>query len=170
MEYSYSFSEELQQEWEWSDRFSTQPEILEYANHVADGFDLRKNIRFGCRVESMVFSEDNNWIIATSSGEIYKSKFCVMATGTLSSVNEPKFEGVDSFEGDWYVTGRWPHETVDFTGKNVGIIGTGSSAVQAIPVIAQEAKHLTVFQRTANYSLPAHNRLLGKEEVKSVKA
>ena len=92
MEYSYSFSEELQQEWEWSDRFSTQPEILEYANHVADRFDLRKNIRFGCRVESMVFSEDNNWIIATSSGEIYKSKFCVMATGTLSSVNEPKLE------------------------------------------------------------------------------
>ena len=170
MEYSYSFSDELQQEWEWSDRFSTQPEILEYANHVADRFDLRKNIKFASRVESMTFSDNHNWVIETVSGEVYRSRYCVMATGTLSSINEPKFDGVDSFGGDWYVTGRWPHKAVDFTGKKVGIIGTGSSAVQAIPVIASQAEKLTVFQRTPNYSIPARNRPLTGEEVYEIKS
>ena len=170
MEYSYSFSDELQQEWEWSDRFSTQPEILEYANHVADRFDLRKNIKFDSRVESMTFSDNQTWVIETVSGEVYRSRYCVMATGTLSSINEPKFDGVDAFGGDWYVTGRWPHKTVDFTGKRVGIIGTGSSAVQAIPVIASQAEELTVFQRTPNYSIPARNRPLTGEEVYEIKS
>ena len=170
MEYSYSFSDELQQEWEWSDRFSTQPEILEYANHVADRFDLRKNIKFDSRVESMTFSDNQTWVIETVSGEVYRSRYCVMATGTLSSINEPKFDGVDAFNGDWYVTGRWPHKTVDFAGKRVGIIGTGSSAVQAIPVIASQAEELTVFQRTPNYSIPARNRPLTGEEVDEIKS
>ncbi len=170
MEYSYSFSDELQQEWEWSDRFSTQPEILEYASHVADRFDLRKNIKFGSRVESMTFSDNQTWVIETVSGEVYRSRYCVMASGTLSSINEPKFDGVDAFGGDWYVTGRWPHKKVDFAGKRVGIIGTGSSAVQAIPVIASQAEELTVFQRTPNYSIPARNRPLTGEEVYEIKS
>ncbi|SVD98834.1 uncharacterized protein METZ01_LOCUS451688, partial [marine metagenome] len=170
MEYSYSFSDELQQEWEWTDKFSTQPEILKYANHVADRFDLRKDIRFSSRVESIMFSDDNMWTIKTDSGEVYQSRYCVMATGTRSSINEPKFDGVDSFNGDWHVTGRWPHKTVDFTGKKVGIIGTGSSAVQAIPVIAAQSKELTVFQRTPNYSIPARNRPLAAEEIHKIKA
>ena len=169
MEYSYSFSEDLQQEWEWSYRFSTQPEILEYANHVANRFDLKKDIRLDSRVQSMAYCDDDKWSVKTVSGASYKSKYCVMATGTLSSVNEPKFTGINSFNGDSYVTGRWPQEPVDFTGKKVGIIGTGSSAVQAIPVIASEAEHLTVFQRTANYSIPARNRPLNTEEVSKIK-
>ena len=170
MEYSYSFSEELQQEWEWSHKFSTQPEILNYANHVADRFDLRTDIKFDSHVESAVYEESGQyWVIATVAGEIYTSQYCVMATGTLSLVNEPKFEGVQDFKGDWHVTGRWPHEPVDFTGKKIGVIGTGSSAVQAIPVIAQNAKQLTVFQRTANYSVPANNRPLSSIEVKEFK-
>ena len=170
MEYSYSFSEELQQEWEWSHRFSTQPEILNYASHVADRFDLRTNIKFDSHVESTTYQEGGRyWIVVTVAGEIYTSRYCVMATGTLSLVNEPKFEGVRDFKGDWHVTGRWPHEAVNFSGKKIGIIGTGSSAVQAIPVIAREAEKLTVFQRTANYSIPANNRLLSSIEVKEFK-
>lgn len=171
MEYSYSFSEELQQEWEWSYRYSTQPEILEYAGHVADRFGLRKHIRFNSRVASATYNEvDSMWELQTTHGDMYKGKYCIMATGTLSSVNTPKFDGLDDFKGQWYVTGRWPHEGVDFKGKDVGIIGTGSSAVQSIPVIAEDAKSLTVFQRTANYSIPAHNRPLESAEVSHIKS
>lgn len=171
MEYSYSFSDDLQQEWEWSYRFSTQPEILEYANHVADRFNLRDSIKFNSRVESAMYNESiKRWIVMTDSGESFSSKYCVMATGTLSTVNLPKFDGIDRYKGDWYMTGRWPHHSVDFTGKTVGIIGTGSSAVQAIPVIAEQAKHLTVFQRTPNYSIPANNRPLESEEANRTKA
>ena len=170
MEYSYSFSNELQQEWNWSHRFSTQPEILEYANHVADRFDLRGHIKFETRVNSVEYEAgEKQWLLRSSSGEEFYGRYCVMATGTLSSVNQPKFAGLDKYQGDWYVTGRWPHDGVDFSGKNVGIIGTGSSAVQAIPVIAKEAKHLTVFQRTANYSIPAKNRPLESNEVDDIK-
>tara|TARA_Y100000588_G_scaffold87471_1_gene93205 strand:- start:604 stop:2229 length:1626 start_codon:yes stop_codon:yes gene_type:complete len=170
MEYSYSFSEELQQEWEWSYRYSTQPEILQYAGHVADRFSLRKHIRFNSRVKSAKYDEGaSTWSIRTVDGDIYRGKYCIMATGTLSSVNTPKFEGLSDFQGEWYVTGRWPHEGVDFKNKNVGIIGTGSSAVQSIPVIAEDAASLTVFQRTANYSIPAHNRPLESEEVLKIK-
>ena len=170
MEYSYSFSEELQQEWEWSYRYSTQPEILQYAGHVADRFSLRKHIRFNSRVKSAKYDEvASTWSIRTVDGDIYRGKYCIMATGTLSSVNTPKFEGLSDFQGEWYVTGRWPHEGVDFKNKNVGIIGTGSSAVQSIPVIAEDAASLTVFQRTANYSIPAHNRPLESEEVLEIK-
>jgi cyclohexanone monooxygenase len=171
MEYSYSFSEELQQEWNWRHRFSTQPEILEYANHVADRFDLRRYIKFQTRVSSVRYDQNKQqWLLKSSIKEEFQSRFCVMATGTLSSVNEPKFNGIKDYQGDWYITGRWPHSGVDFSGKTVGIIGTGSSAVQAIPVIAKEAKHLTVFQRTANYSIPAKNRSLINSEVEGVKS
>ncbi len=170
IEYSYSFSDELQQEWNWPDKFSVQPEILKYANHVADRFDLRPLIRFNSRVESVKYDDERSlWNVTTVQGDLYRAKYCIMATGTLSSVNEPKFEGVHSFKGEWYVTGRWPHESVDFSEKSVGIIGTGSSAVQAIPVIAKQARHLTVFQRTANYSIPARNRPLEEEEVVAAK-
>ena len=170
IEYSYSFSDELQQEWNWPDKFSVQPEILKYANHVADRFNLRPLIKFNSRVDSVKYDDDQSlWNVTTVKGDVYRAKYCIMATGTLSSVNEPKFEGVHSFKGEWYVTGRWPHESVDFSGKNVGIIGTGSSAVQAIPVIAKQARHLTVFQRTANYSIPARNRPLEEKEVVAAK-
>ena len=171
MEYSYSFSEELQQEWSWSHRYSTQPEILEYANYVADKFDLRSLIKFNSRVISAHYDETSHkWSVATDRGDQFVARYCVMATGTLSSVNNPKFAGLDSYKGDWYVTGRWPKTGVDFTGQRVGIIGTGSSAVQAIPVIAKQAKHLTVFQRTPNYSIPANNRPLEAEEIANIKA
>jgi cyclohexanone monooxygenase len=170
VEYSYSFSDELQQAWEWSSKYSTQPEILEYANHVADRFDLRRHIRFGERVMSATYQEKSKvWHVATSPGNRYEARYCVMATGSISSINKPKFAGIDSFKGDWYITGRWPHENVDLSGKSVGIIGTGSTGVQAIPVIAEKAKHLTVFQRTANYTIPANNGPLDPEEIKEVK-
>ena len=170
IEYSYSFSDELQQEWEWSNKYSTQPEILEYANHVADRFNLREHIRFNESVLSAEYVENSKiWKLETNSGNIYQSRYCVMATGSLSSINKPKFAGIDSYTGDWYITGKWPHEKIDLSGKTVGIIGTGSSAVQSIPILAANSKHLTVFQRTANYSIPANNKPLDPEEIRYVK-
>jgi len=170
MEYSYSFDESLQQEWEWSERYATQPELLKYANHVADRYELRPHISFNTRVESAHFDEAANyWRITTSDGRILTSRFCIMATGCLSSVNKPDFEGLDSFEGNVYHTGEWPHEGVDFTGRSVGIIGTGSSSIQSIPLIAEQAKHLNVFQRTANFSVPAHNQELDAAYIDEIK-
>ena len=171
MEYSYSFSEDLQQEWEWTERYAGQPEILRYANHVADRFDLRRDITFNTRVERALFDEEANcWRIATDAGETVSASFCIMATGCLSSTNLPAFEGLDDFAGETYHTGRWPHEGVDFTGKRVGIVGTGSSAIQAIPIIAAQADHLTVFQRTPNYSIPARNAPIDPGLVREIKA
>ena len=170
IEYSYSFSEDLQQEWNWSNRYSDQSEILDYLNHVADRFDLRKDIVFNSTVLSATYNESSKeWEIKTDSHS-YKSKFCVMATGTLSSIKEPDFIGLNQFQGDWYITGKWPHEGVDFKNKKVGIIGTGSSAVQSIPVIAKTAEHLTVFQRSPNYSIPANNKPLSKKEIINAKS
>jgi cyclohexanone monooxygenase len=157
LEYSYQFSEELQQEWEWTERYATQAEILRYIEHVADRFDLRRDIQLETRVLSATFDEARGrWNIETDRGSL-TAAFCIMATGNLSSTHMPEFEGMDRFEGEIYHTGRWPHEGVDFSGKRVGVIGTGSSGVQSIPIIAREANHLTVFQRTATYSVPAHN-------------
>ena len=171
LEYSYSFSEDLQQEWNWSHRYSDQSEILEYANHVAEKFDLKRNIEFNTEVKSATYEKTSkNWKIITTSSKEYISNFCVMATGTLSSIKEPDFKGLDKFKGDFYVTGRWPHEEVDFTNKKVGIIGTGSSGVQSIPVIAKKADHLTVFQRSPNYSIPAKNRPLTQKEILDTKS
>ena len=170
-EYSYSFSEELQQEWNWTERFAGQPEILRYINHVADRFDLRGGIQCDTRVVSAEFDLDaNRWTVRTVSGDVVTARYCVMATGNLSLPNVPKFKGLDSFQGKWYHTGMWPHEGVDFTGLRVGVIGTGSSGIQSIPMIAGQASHVHVFQRTANFSLPARNKPLDPERVKWIKA
>lgn len=159
MQYSYSFDEDLQQEWRWSERFATQPEILRYANHVADRFDLRRDIRFNTRVSGAEFDAGRDrWTVRTEQGGTFTGRFCVMATGCLSSTRLPEFPGLESFRGQTYHTGQWPHGGVDFTGQRVGVVGTGSSAIQAIPVIAEQAEHLFVFQRTPNFSIPAHNR------------
>ncbi len=171
MEYSYQFSEELQQEWEWSERYATQPEILTYINHVADRFDLRKDIQLNTRVASAVFSETaDHWKVTTETGEAFDARFVVMATGCLSQPNRPPFDGAEDFEGDIYHTGQWPHQPVDFTGKRVAVVGTGSSGIQSIPLIAAQADHLTVFQRTPNFSVPAHNAPLNSDAVSDIKA
>lgn len=170
LEYSYQFSEELQQEWEWSERYATQPEILRYLEHVADRFDLRRDIDFDTRVRSAHFdAAAARWAVDTASGPV-SARFCIMATGCLSSTNLPKLPGLDSFAGATYHTGRWPHAGVDFSDERVGVIGTGSSAIQSIPLIAEQAAHLFVFQRTPNYSIPAHNAPLDPAHVRKVKA
>jgi cation diffusion facilitator CzcD-associated flavoprotein CzcO len=176
VEYSYQFSKELEQEWEWTERYATQPEILRYANHVADRYDLRRDIRFETRVTKAVFDETENvWRVETDAvgkegGDKITARFVITAMGCLSSPNTPKIPGLADFKGPTYHTGNWPHEGVDFTGKTVGVIGTGSSAIQSIPHIARQAKRLVVFQRTANYTIPAHNRPLDPAYVKQVKA
>jgi cyclohexanone monooxygenase len=171
MEYSYQFDAALQQDWTWSERYSSQPEILSYAEHVADRFGLKSDIRFGRRVSRARFEEKSSlWTIETADGERFEARFCIMATGCLSAANSPVFPGGDAFSGERYHTGRWPHERVSFTGKRVGIIGTGSSAVQSIPLIAAEARHLTVFQRTPNYMVPAHNAPLDPAKQQAIKA
>ena len=170
IEYSYHFSEELQRDWEWSERYATQPEILRYVEHVAERFDLLPHVELNTRVNSATFDETTGrWSVETDRG-VVSAQFCIMATGCLSSMNTPDFKGLDSFKGSWFHTGRWPHEGVDFTDQRVGMIGTGSSAIQSIPLIAQEASHLTVFQRTASYSVPAHNGPLDPERVREFKA
>ncbi|MFL5254405.1 MAG: flavin-containing monooxygenase [Rhodopila sp.] len=156
--YCYAFSEELMREWEWTERYPEQPEIMRYLNHVADRFDLKKDIRFNTRVTGADYDEAaNRWHVRTEAGETFTTKFLITAVGCLSTANVPNIPGLGDFKGKWYHTGQWPHEGVDFTGKRVGVIGTGSTGIQAIPVIAETAAHLTVFQRTANYSVPARN-------------
>jgi cyclohexanone monooxygenase len=171
MDYSYSFSEELQQEWSWTERYASQPEILRYINHVADRFDLRRDIQLATRVTAATFDEaTNRWAIETDRGHRASARFCIMATGCLSEAQVPGFKGLETFAGRWYHTGHWPHEGVDFTGQRVGVIGTGSSAIQSIPIIARQAAHLFVFQRTPNFSIPAHNTPLDRETERRVKA
>ena len=170
-EYSYSFSTELEDEWVWSERYATQPELLRYVNHVADRFDLRRDIKFDTRVTSAHFDEaTHRWRVQTSAGDDVIAKYCVMATGCLSVTNDPRVPGVETFKGKSYHTGRWPHEGVDFTGKRVAVIGTGSSAIQSIPQIAVQAAHLHVFQRTPNFSVPAHNGPQNPEKLADWKA
>ena len=171
MQYSYSFSEELDQEWEWSEKYAPQPEIMEYARHVADRFDLRKDIQFNTRVTKAHFDEKaKRWTVETDQGEKISAQFCIMAVGCLSAANKPPFAGMEDFQGPIYHTGEWPHEGVDFTGKRVGVIGTGSSGIQSIPLIAQEAEQLYVFQRTPNYSVPAWNSAVDPAWEAEVKA
>ncbi|HMB32973.1 MAG TPA: NAD(P)/FAD-dependent oxidoreductase, partial [Methylomirabilota bacterium] len=171
MDYSYSFSDELQQEWRWTERYSSQPEILKYINHVADRFDLRRDITLETRVNSAVFDEaTNRWTVRTDRGHEISARFCIMATGCLSTTQQPTFKGLESFKGNWYHTGHWPHEGVDFTGQRVAVIGTGSSAIQSIPIIAAQAARLFVFQRTPNFSVPAHNAPLDPGYERAVKA
>ncbi len=171
MDYSYSFSEELEQEWRWTERYPTQPEILRYIDHVADRFRLRDDIQLETRVTSAVYEDaSGRWTIETDRGDRVSAQFVVMATGCLSAWQIPRFRGLDTFVGESYHTGNWPHEHVDFTGKRVGVIGTGSTGIQAIPVIAKEAAHLFVFQRTANFSLPARNHPMDPEFERQLKA
>ncbi len=171
MQYSYQFDDALQQEWVWSERYTPQPEILEYAEHVADRYDLRRDIQFNTRVAAARYDEAAaHWVLTGEDGGETIGRFCVMATGCLSVPNWPKIEGLDRFAGPVYHTALWPHQKVDFTGQRVAVIGTGSSAIQSIPLIAEEAAALTVFQRTANYSIPAHNAPLDPETVAEIKA
>ena len=168
--YSYQFDEGLQQDWVWTERYATQPEILSYIQHVADRFDLRKDIDFNTRVTAATWQDQEAcWLVETGSGKKVRARFCIMASGPLSMPNKPEFPGLGTYKGDTYHPGLWPHEGVDFTGKRVAIIGTGSSAIQAIPLIAEQAAHLTVFQRTANYAIPAANRPLEPGELDAVK-
>jgi cyclohexanone monooxygenase len=171
MQYSFSFSEELDQEWNWSEKYAPQPEILSYANHVADRFDLRRHIVFDTRVIAATFDEvAKTWLIETDRGDKVTARFCIMAVGCLSAPNRPNFRGLEEFRGKIYHTGEWPHHGVDFSGLRVGVIGTGSSAIQSIPIIAQQASALTVFQRTATWSVPAWNEKLTPEYLQATKA
>jgi cyclohexanone monooxygenase len=171
MEYSFQFSPELQRDWEWTERYASQPEILRYLNHVADRFDLRRDIRLNTRVAAATFDgATSRWRVRTADGDEVTARFCIMATGCLSSANVPAIPGLASFAGRTFHTGRWPHEPVDFRGRRVGVVGTGSSAIQAIPYIAAEAAELVVFQRTPNYSIPAQNHPLDPEEQRRIKA
>ena len=164
MQYSYSFSEELQQEWQWKELYASQPEILRYINYVADKFDLRRNIQFKTRVITAVFNESlSHWEIETEHGERFRARFCIMATGCLSSPYMPSIPGLDDFKGKYYHTARWPHEAVDFTDRRVAVLGTGPSGIQSIPFIAKQASQVFVFQRTANFSIPARNTPLDQE-------
>jgi cyclohexanone monooxygenase len=171
VDYSYSFSAELEQEWNWSERYAAQPEILAYLNFVADRLDLRRDIQFDTRIESARFDEAlARWELMTGDGDAVSAAFCVMATGCLSAAKLPEIEGVESFAGPTLHTGRWPHRPVDFSGQRVGVIGTGSSAIQSIPHIARQAASLVIFQRTPNYCVPAWNHPLDPEYVAEVKA
>ena len=171
VDYSYSWDPELQEEWTWSERYAAQPEILRYAQFVADKHDLRRDIRFNTRVESSTWNDDTKrWTIHTDNGPDVTAKFYVMATGCLSMPKVPDIEGTDRFTGEVYFTSTWPHDGVDFTGKRVAVIGTGSSAVQSIPLIAEQAEQLTVFQRTPNFSIPARNGPISDERMAAFRA
>ncbi|VXD04234.1 Phenylacetone monooxygenase [Pseudomonas sp. 9AZ] len=171
VEYSYSWSEELQQEWCWSERFATQPEILSYIQHVAERFDLRRHIQFSTRVTSASFDDaTDRWNVLTDQGNAVSARYFIMASGCLSSARLPEMDGLETFKGDRYHTVDWPTAGVDFTGKRVGIIGTGSTGVQLIPVAAQQAGHLYVFQRTPAYVVPARNAPLKDDYVDKIKA
>jgi cation diffusion facilitator CzcD-associated flavoprotein CzcO len=171
LEYSYSFDEELQQQWSWSERYAAQPELLRYANHVADRFELRRDIELNTRVEAARFDEQEDcWHLRSSDGRTWSARFVVMAIGPLSSPNTPAFDGLAEFEGRVLHSAAWPHETIDFAGLGVAVVGTGSSAVQLIPIIAEQARSLTVFQRTPAYAVPAHNGPLDRERERRIKA
>jgi cyclohexanone monooxygenase len=171
MEYSFSFDEALQQEWKWSERYAAQPELLRYANHVADRFGLRDGILLGTRMRGAQFDEAaRQWQVQAEDGRQWRARFLVMASGPLSSPNRPDFAGLRDFAGPVYHTADWPHEPVDFSGQRVAVVGTGSSAVQAIPIIARQARELTVFQRTAAYAAPARNAPLDPQFEARIKA
>jgi cation diffusion facilitator CzcD-associated flavoprotein CzcO len=171
LDYSYSFSSELEQEWEWTERYPTQPEILRYLRYVADRFDLRHDIQFNTRITSATFDDGaNRWVVTTADGERWSARIIIPAVGCLSSRLEPRIEGLETFRGAWYHTAAWPKEGVDFTGKRVGVVGTGSTGIQVIPQVARQADHLYVFQRTPNFSVPAQNRPLAPEVQAAMKA
>ncbi|HEY2506358.1 MAG TPA: NAD(P)/FAD-dependent oxidoreductase [Streptosporangiaceae bacterium] len=171
LSYSYSFSPDLEQEWEWTEKYPAQPEILRYLNHVAERFGLREDITFGTRVASAHYQDSAaTWIVTTDRGESIEARFLIMATGCLSVPKQPEFPGLASYQGRTHMTARWGEEDVRFDGLRVGVIGTGSSGVQCIPVIAAQAAELTVFQRTPAFCMPAFNRPLGATEMAEMKA
>ncbi|WP_419866330.1 flavin-containing monooxygenase [Mycobacterium scrofulaceum] len=171
VDYCYSFSDELQQEWNWTEKYATQAEILAYLNWVADKLDLRRDITFGARVVSAALDETAlRWVVTTEGDDVLSARFCLMATGPLSAALTPHFRGLESFAGEIYHTAAWPQHPVDFAGKRVAVIGTGSSGIQSIPIIAEHATHLFVFQRTPNYSVPAGNKPLTERELDDIKA
>lgn len=170
-EYSYSFSEDLEMDWEWTERYAPQPELLAYANHVADRFGLRSDIHLNTRVVSAIFDEaTDRWTVTTDQGRLVCARFCIMATGCLSAAKQPDMPGAGQFRGETYSTAAWPEGGADFTGKKVAIIGTGSSGVQTITTIAPQVGSLTVFQRTPNFSVPAHNGPIDPDVVADWKA
>ena len=170
MDYSYSFSDDIQQEWDWSERYPSQPEVLAYVRHVADRLDLRRDIEFGVCVERANYdAERHRWAIEVDTGETRTARFLIMATGCLSVPHTPNIDGLEDFTGPVYHTGKWPQDPVDFSGQRVAVIGTGSSGIQVIPNIAKEAEHLTVFQRTPNYSVPAGNEPLDADDLAAMK-
>jgi cyclohexanone monooxygenase len=171
LEYNFSFSEELLEEWQWSERYATQPEIERYINHVADRFDLRRDIAFSTKVTGCTWDEDTRrWTVETDRGDSVACRFLVTTVGCLSVPKPPEYPGLDTFEGQWVLTGAWPREPVEMEGKRIAVIGTGSSGIQAIPEIAKQAAQLTVFQRTPNYSVPARNGPTDPEFEKKVRA
>ena len=171
MQYSYSFSPELQQEWEWTERYPRQDEILRYINHVADRFELRRDIQLETRVTAADWDEAaRHWTVRTDRGDVVQTRLLISAAGCLSAGRVPDIPGLNSFQGKWYHTGAWPHREVDFTGQRVGVIGTGSSGIQTIPAIAKQAAQVSVFQRTPNFSIPAWNRPLSADEQREWKA
>jgi cation diffusion facilitator CzcD-associated flavoprotein CzcO len=171
MDYSYSFDSDLEQEWEWTEKYPSQPEILSYLNHVADRHDLRKDVILRTRVTQAGFDESTSrWIVRTDQGHEVSAQYCVMATGCLSAPKFPEVPGLDRFSGPWYHTGLWPDSAVDFGGQRVGVIGTGSSGIQVIPFVADQAADLTVFQRTPNYVLSSFNGPIDRDRVADIKA
>ena len=170
LQYSYSFDEQLQQDWHWPEKFSAQPDILAYANHVADRFNLKKDIEFNIEVKASWFDENlKTWKITTDTGEEINAKYFIMATGCISTTQIPNIKGLSDYVGNTFHTGDWPHEEVDFSGQSIAVIGTGSSGIQSIPVLAKQAKKLTVFQRTPNYSIPSQNEPMTKKYERSWK-
>lgn len=171
LDYSYSFSDELQQEWNWTERFSTQAEILRYARHVAEKFDLRRDIQFNQRICAATFDDANRrWQLSAEDGTRIDTQFYVMATGCLSVPKIPDIAGLEDFTGQVLHTTDWPEQPVDLSGKRVAVLGTGSSGIQVIPLLAEQAAHLTVFQRTPSFSLPAHNAGIDPQYAKVLKA
>ncbi len=169
VDYCYSFSDGLLAEWTWTERYASQPEILRYLHHVADRFDLRRDIQLNTNVTSLHYDEPGNrWLVSTDAGEVVSARHCVLAVGNLSAAKRPDVAGLDSFLGEWYHTARWPAEGVEFQGQRVGIVGTGSTAIQAVPQIAKQAADVYVFQRTPNYSMPAQNRPLRPEDLREI--
>jgi cation diffusion facilitator CzcD-associated flavoprotein CzcO len=169
--YCYSFSRELAQEWEWSSRYAEQPEVERYLNHVADRFDLRRDIRLSTKVTAARFvASSDRWEICTDDDDVVTARFLVTAVGCLSVPNVPAVPGLDQFEGDVYVTATWPRDGVDFSGMRVALIGTGSTGIQIAPYLAKQAEQLTVFQRTPNFSVPARQRPFAKDEQQRIKS
>ncbi len=168
VDYSYSFDEQLQNDWTWSERFAAQPEILEYLEHVADRLDVRRHYRFNTEVTAARF-DDGEWTVQTSTGETHRGRFLLCATGCLSAVNRPDIPGLPDFNGDVYYTAAWPREDPPLRGKRVGLIGTGSSGIQVTPILAEQAESLVVFQRSPNYTIPMPNYPWSDEDLERIR-